>query len=360
MEAVKGAAAMFKKITVLDNIILFPEQYVRLASLGESLELALGLSTEEIAKRLRLFEATGAKVDCITECGSERLAESELLEKLADTDCLITCWQPLTREALKGLAGHLKFVMYWTDAVRADTAAAEEFGITLDNIPDYGIYAVSEYIFACLLEMLRRPSYHGKRARSGSFDYENFKTARKGVLMQEEIREETLFGKRLGVAGFGRIGQRVAEIAKAGFGMDVVYFSRTPKGKAEELGIPYVSLEEMFQTCDIVSAHFPSHVRQPVIGRDLLGSLRPDSIFINTGGPETVDYNALIELLEENRFRAILDVHPHIPQRARLNNIPNLFYTYRSAWFTKQSLWRKGQILLDKVEEYSRRMETQR
>jgi glycerate dehydrogenase len=243
-------------------------------------------------------------------------------------------------------------VLYWTDTVRADAAAAREFGIALDNIPDYGTYAVAEYIFACLLEVLRRPSYHRTRAHSGSFDYENFKTARKGILMTDEIQEETLFGKKMGIAGFGRIGQRVGRIAK-GFGLDVVYFSREPKEEAVELGIPRVSLEEMFSTCDVISCHFPSSVREPIIGKELLGRLRSDSIFINTGGPESVDYDELIELLEAARFKAILDVHPRIPDRKRLNSIPNLFYTYRSAWYTRQSLWRKGQILLEKLEHYS-------
>lgn len=348
---------MFKKITILDNVILFPEQYVRLAACAHALDLGLGLSTEEIEKRLRLFENTGVKVDCITECGSERLEEDQLLEKLANTDCLITCWQPLKSSVLKKLAGHLKLVLYWTDIMRADIKAAEESGITIENVPDYGIYAVSEYVFACLLEILRRPGYHNKRARSGSYDYENFKTARKGILMKSEIHEETLFGQRLGIAGFGRIGQRVAKIAKAGFEMDVVYFSRSMKNEAETLDIPHVSLEEMFETCDIISSHFPSSVHEPIIGRELLNLLRPDSIFINTGGPETVDYDALIELLEAGRFRAILDVHPRIPDRKRLNQIPNLFYTYRSAWYTKQSLWRKGQILIEKLEHYSKKME---
>lgn len=346
---------MFKKITLLDNIILFPEQYIRLGSCAKSVELGLGLSTEEIDKRIRLFESSGVKVECITECGSERLPDDELMRKLSDTDCLITCWQPLSRAVLSHLAGSLKLALYWTDTVRADVEAAREFGITVDNIPDYGTHAVSEYVFACLLEMLRRPSYHAKRAHSGSYDYENFKTARKGVLMTDEIYEQTVYEKKIGIAGFGRIGERVARIAK-GFGMEVVYFSRGVKKAAEDMGVSRVSLEEMFSTCDIISAHFPSSVHEPIVGRDLLNLLRPDSIFVNTGGPETVDYEALIELLEANRFIGILDVHPRIPDRKRLNKISNLFYTYRSAWYTKQSLWRKGQILIGKLEQYSKQL----
>jgi lactate dehydrogenase-like 2-hydroxyacid dehydrogenase len=145
-------------------------------------------------------------------------------------------------------------------------------------------------VFACLPEVLRRPNHHSGRSRSRSFDYENFKTARKGILRVDEIQEEILYGKRLRIAGFGRIGQRVGAIAKAGFGMDVRYFSRTVKKEAEELGIPYRSLEEMFETCDIITAHFPSTLAQPVINREHLSLLRPDSIFINTGGPLTIDY----------------------------------------------------------------------
>jgi len=259
---------------------------------------------------------------------------------------------------LKHLADRLRLVLYWTDAVRADKQAAKEFGITVDNVPDYGTNAVAEYVFACLFEVLRRPSYHVKRAHSGSYDYENFKTARKGILMTDEIYEQTLFEKKLGVAGFGRIGERVARIAR-GLGMEVVYFSRTPKKEAEELGVPLVSLEEMFRTCDIVSAHFPSSVRQPLIGKDLLELLKPESILINTGGPESVDYDALIDLLEARSFRGILDVHPRIPDRKRLNQIPNLFYTYRSAWYTRQSLWRKGEILMSKLESYSAELGTE-
>lgn len=347
---------MFKKITIIDNVILFPEQFVRLGACADSVELGLGLSTEEIERRLRVFEKSGAKVNCITECGSERLSESELVDVLVDTDCLITCWQPITRGALEKLAGRLKLVLYWTDITRIDREAAEDLGIVVDNVPDYGTQAVSEYVFACLLEMFRRPSYHVKRARSGSFDYENFKHARKGVFVTDDIFEETLNGKRLGIAGFGRIGQRVGTIAKCGFGMDAKYFSRTRKEEAEKLGIRYSSLDEMFETCDIITAHFPSSVTTPVIDRQLLNRLSPSSVFINTGSASAVDYEVLLELLEAGKFRAILDVHPGIPDRKRLNKIDNLIYTYRTAWYTKQSLARKGEILVGKLERYSQQL----
>jgi len=347
---------MFKKITIIDNVILFPDQFARLGACANSIELGLGLSTEEIARRLLIFEKTGAKVDCITECGSERLSEDELVSVLRETDCLITCWQPITRPVLEKLAGHLKLVLYWTDITRIDRKAADELGIVVDNVPDYGTQAVSEYVFACLLEMLRRPSYHIKRAHSGSYDYENFKHARKGVFLTDDIFEETLRGKRLGIAGFGRIGQQVGIIAKCGFGMDASYFSRTRKKAAEQMGIEYSSLEEMFETCDVVTAHFPATVTSPVIDRQLLYRLRPSAIFVNTGSAAAVDYEALLESLEAKRFRAILDVHPGIPDRKRLNKIDNLIYTYRTAWYTKQSLARKGEILIGKLERYANQL----
>lgn len=343
---------IFNKITVLDNVILFPEHFRQLALYAKALQLDLGLSSEEVQERIRLLETTGVDVECVTECRSVRLSDDELIARLADTDCLITCWQPLSEVVLRALASTLRLVVYWTDITRADVSAAKRLGIRVENVAEYGVTAVPEYVFASLLEVLRRPAHHHQRAKTGSYDYENFKTAHKGVLSPFEVKEETLAGKRLGIVGLGRIGRRVAAIAKYGFGMEVCFFSRSySENDAYEFRATF--LEKMFEECDIVSLHLPPTLQTILIDSSLMKRLRPECILINTGAAAPLDYDALLELVEKRLFRAILDVFPGMPPRRRLQGLENVFFSYRAAWFSRQSLQKKGDLLLSKLRLFA-------
>jgi glyoxylate reductase len=125
-----------------------------------------------------------------------------------------------------------------------------------------------------------------------------------------------VWGKRLGIVGFGRIGQAVARRAK-GFGMEILYHNRSRKvGAEEELGARYLDLDELLESADFVSVHTPlSDETHHLIGAAELGTMNPEAIFVNTSRGPVVDEAALADALAEGRiFAAGLDVYEEEPE----------------------------------------------
>jgi phosphoglycerate dehydrogenase-like enzyme len=114
-----------------------------------------------------------------------------------------------------------------------------------------------------------------------------------------------LFGKKLGIIGLGKIGSRVAEIAKNGFHMEVNYFSKTRKFAIEEtLGITWMPRNQLISQSDIVSLHRPGlgEGEAPEIGQDDLVKMKKDSILINTVKYDLVDLKSLYEALSSGNL----------------------------------------------------------
>jgi phosphoglycerate dehydrogenase-like enzyme len=117
-----------------------------------------------------------------------------------------------------------------------------------------------------------------------------------------------LHGRRLGVIGCGRIGTRVARIARHGLGMDVVYHA--PRRNAED--IAYVAKEELLASCDVVTLHRPGpgEGEKPEIGWPELESMRTGALLVNTAHHHLVDPDALLWAMETKNVRAAVDGAP--------------------------------------------------
>ncbi|MEM8734405.1 MAG: D-glycerate dehydrogenase [Planctomycetota bacterium] len=116
--------------------------------------------------------------------------------------------------------------------------------------------------------------------------------------------------KTLGIVGMGRIGLAVANRLRGGWGMNVVYTSRSEKPEAEAMGATRVSLDELLATSDFVSLHTPlTEATTHLIGHEELSKMKPNAVLVNTSRGEVIDQNALCEALRERQiFAAGLDV----------------------------------------------------
>lgn len=347
----------FKKLVMLDNIVLFPEQKKRLQNFANEI---IDFSIHPIHPKRTSdspLESTSIIGDDLLACETNpeySLEErKELVRRTKGADAILSCWTNIPDEVIAENKS-LKYIAYWTNIYkhRINAKYADEKGIRVDYIPDYGTEAVAEYVFAALLHMARNLHEQAKDAATGSWRYEYLKTGSKRVTTQESIQEWQLCGKKIGIVGLGRIGTRVALMASLGFGMDVRYYSRTRKREVEHLGINYMPLEEVLASSDIVSLHLPPDVQQDIFGQKELSSLKTGAILINTSSGRAVDESALLAELQIGRIKAILDVYKGHPPRKELKGLKNVFFTYRAAWYTREALKLKGDILLDKMEAY--------
>ncbi|MGX5682232.1 2-hydroxyacid dehydrogenase [Schumannella luteola] len=186
----------------------------------------------------------------------------------------------------------LKLVSFVGTGARrfVDMTEAASVGATVTNVPDFASQSVAEHAIALMFAVARRVVEGDGIVRSGEW------TKNQGL---------KLAGRRLGVVGAGAIGEKVIAMGQ-GLGMDVVYWNRSER----PVNAPRVELDELFESSDVVSLHLLHNAETDgMIGRELLGKLRPTSILINTARAEIVDNDALNELLAAGSiFGAGLDV----------------------------------------------------
>jgi len=125
-----------------------------------------------------------------------------------------------------------------------------------------------------------------------------------------------VWGKKLGIVGFGRIGQALARRAR-GFDMEVLYHDQHRNEGAERgLGARYLEIDELLRTSDFVSIHTPlTPETRHLIGQGELDLMQPTAVLVNSSRGPVVDEAALADALEEGTiFAAGLDVYEEEPE----------------------------------------------
>ncbi|HEU4963535.1 MAG TPA: hydroxyacid dehydrogenase [Bacilli bacterium] len=200
-----------------------------------------------------------------------------------------------------------------------DVTAATQRGVVVFNAPDGNTLAACEHTFALLLAVARSIPQAHERLREGVWD----RTAFVGV---------ELFGKTLGMVGFGRIGREVAKRALA-FGMRVVAFtpSLTPETALAQVdGVTCGSLEEVLATADFLTLHAPlTDDTRHLLSRERLRHLKRGVRIVNCARGGLIDEEALAEALREGHVAAAaLDVFEEEPLReSPLRGLSNCILT---------------------------------
>lgn len=163
----------------------------------------------------------------------------------------------------------------------------------------------------------------------------------------------SLRGLTLGIVGLGRIGSRVAQIAREGFGMNVQYSSRTPKpGLDEALGLRASSLDEVLTTSDIITFHLPHHGADNFVTAEMVRKIPDGTTVVNASvGSIIDDESMLLKRFDAGDLRGYMDVYKTLPPRSELRTLKgSLTATYRLGWRTKSTVGLKTHKLLSKIE----------
>ncbi|ASY45839.1 MAG: D-glycerate dehydrogenase [Sphingobium sp.] len=245
------------------------------------------------------------------------LTSAQLAAAMRDFDAICpTITDPLDASIL-GVAGRRVQIIanYGAGVDHIDLAAARAAGIVVTNTPGVLTDATADIAITLMLMTTRRAGEGERELRA-----EQWTGWRPTHLLGTSLR-----GKTLGLVGFGRIAQAMAERARFGFGMDIVYFSRRPGAQEDEqrLGARFVpSLVDLVAQSDVVSLHIPGGAEtRNIIDAAIFAHMAPHAILINTARGDVVDEGALIDALEAGRIGgAGLDVfagEPHVSQRLR-------------------------------------------
>ncbi|HEY8531042.1 MAG TPA: D-glycerate dehydrogenase [Limnochorda sp.] len=243
--------------------------------------------------------------------GEDRpITRAELLDGVRGVDGLIALLSDTIDGQVMDAAGpRLRVIAnYAVGFNNIDVAEATRRGILVTNTPGVLTEATADLTWALIMSTARRVVEGDAYMRSGQFNGWS-----PTLLLGQEV-----YGKTLGVVGFGRIGQAVARRAK-GFNMRVLYYSRRRVPEAEaELGAEYRELDQLLAESDFVSLHVPlTDQTRHLIGRRELELMKPTAILVNVARGPVVDEAALVEVLRQGRIAgAGFDVYEEEPKMA--------------------------------------------
>jgi len=274
--------------------------------------------------------------------------ESQIAERIADTQIVLINKVKLTRERLEGARRLELIAVAGTGTDGVDLTAAQERGIAVCNVRGYCTASVVQHAWALILSLTQHLRQYAQLATDGSW-VENEKYA----VLAHPIRE--LAGRVLGIVGWGTLGRGVAAVG-ATFGMRPLVCNRP--GAAPERG--RVSLDELLATADIVSLHCPSTpATRGLIGARELGLMKADALLINTARGALVDSAALAQALRAGRLGgAGIDVLSQEPPTdgdpLLAPDIPNLILTPHIAWAAREARQRCIDEMAANIADFQR------
>ncbi|MDO8648867.1 MAG: NAD(P)-dependent oxidoreductase [Candidatus Peregrinibacteria bacterium] len=259
------------------------------------------------------------------------LRDEKLIEACKDAtivSCFITT--PFPRSVIQKLP---KLKLLCTRSVgydHIDIDACREKDITVCNVPDYGSHVIAEHVFALLLSTLRHIRAGEDRVESGTFDYHG-------------LRGIALKGKTIGILGTGKIGRKVAKIAH-GYEMRILATDQCRTVELEtELGVQYVSFDELLQQSDILTLHVPGMKEtEHLLNAKAFQRMKDGVVLVNTARGSLIDSAALLKALDSGKVAyALLDVLEHeqnFKENETLIKHPNVVTTPHVAFYADDSM----------------------
>ncbi|MGQ9618872.1 MAG: 2-hydroxyacid dehydrogenase [Candidatus Aminicenantia bacterium] len=254
------------------------------------------------------------------EVGSDDVMDREiLLEKIKDKDGLISMLDDRIDKEIMDSAPKLKVISnYAVGYNNIDVKYAISKGIFVTNTPGVLTETTADLTLALILSTCRQIPQADDFTRRGEF-----KGWGPTLFLGRDV-----YGKTLGIIGFGRIGRSVARRA-TGFNMKILYWDKIKLKKDEEmrLNVEFRELEPLLQESDIITVHLPLTTEtHHLLNRERLSLLKEDSVLINTARGPIIDEKTLCDFLEEGRiWGAGLDVYEREPEiEKRLFNHPRV------------------------------------
>lgn len=271
----------------------------------------------------------------------EHTPANEIVSRIGDSEIVITNKTPITEQTFAACPqiGYVGVLATGYNVV--DVKAARQRGIVVTNVPTYGTMAVAQHTFALLLEL-----YHHVGAHNAAVQQGRWTNGRDFCFWDAPLTE--LSGKTLGVIGYGRIGQAVANIARA-FGMQVLACSAHG-------GEGQVSLDEVIAQSDVISLHCPlTSSNEKFINSKTIARMKDGVMIINTARGQLIDEEALREALISGKVSsAAVDVASVEPIRAEnpLLGLKNCIITPHIAWAPKESRQRLMDVAVSNLEAF--------
>ena len=276
--------------------------------------------------------------DCV-DISKSNSRDKDLANHIKDCEIVvIRSATKLTKEVLDK-AEQLKIIArcgVGIDNVDLDFAKSKSIFVT--NSPSANLISVVELTVALIINVSRKLSLADSHLKKGEWN-------------RSQFLGNELYGKTLGIVGFGKAGRLVAERMKS-FGMSIVFYDPyvTDWNGSEES----IKLDDLLRTADVVSIHvIKTKDTENLISKDMLDLLKPSSVIINTSRGGVLDEDYLFELLESEKiFGAGLDVYSNEPPKNvdRYNGL-NLVTTPHIGASTNEAQLKAGLETIENIKK---------
>ena len=271
------------------------------------------------------------------------ITRDDLLKVAGDYEAFIVRSRTKIDRQVLEKAARLKLVARpGTGLDNVDVDYAKSRGVSVVNSPESLVEGVAEHVVLLMLALSRKLVQADDGMRAGKWE--------KNSLMGKELR-----GKVLGVVGLGRIGKRIAEIART-LGMSVLFYDviAIPPEVVSELGAKVVSLDELFSAADYVTLHVPmTPDTAHMVGASRLANMKPTAFLINTSRGGVIDEDALAAVLREGRLGgAALDVFEKEPPSGAILSAPNTILTPHIGGQTEEAQASAIAVIGEKVRAF--------
>ncbi len=274
---------------------------------------------------------------------TSKVSQEDLIALLPTVEGLIIRSATTVNAELLALAPKLKIVIRAGEGTdNIDKKLCAERGVKVANTPGANNNSAAEQAVALMMACLRNIPFADKTMHEGKWE----KNALTGM---------ELWKKRVGIVGYGRIGQIVAKRI-SGFEPEVVFFDPITEKCDNNLSKKCVDLKELFSTCDIISIHTPLLPQtKGMVNAELLNLMKKDAILINAARGGIVDEDALYTILKEKKIKAagfdVFAVEP-LPSDSKLTELPNIIMSPHVGASTEEAQFRVGEMAVHQIKEF--------
>lgn len=275
----------------------------------------------------------------------DNISRQELLKEVSDTH-IILCNKTVIDSEIISRAGNLKYIgVFATGFNNIDIPSAIKRGIPVCNAGSYSTNAVVQQVMGyILMHYTRIPENNDFVKKGGWINHPVFSAL--------EFTGDEVYGKTLGIVGFGSIGKAVKKAAE-GMGMKVIVNTRTVRDDGDT---EFVDFDTLLSRSDIITLHCPlNNESKDLMNKSAFSKMKDGAFFINTSRGGTVDELALAEALNTDKLSgAAVDVLKSEPMAADcpLLKAKNIIITPHTAWAALTTRQRLIDIAADNLNSF--------
>jgi glycerate dehydrogenase len=278
----------------------------------------------------------------------DRTSADQTISRSKEADAILTNKVVVDSTVIASLSKLRYIGVLATGTNVVDLNSARTRGIVVTNVPRYCVESVVQSVFAHLLNLVSNFSKHVAAVQCGEWVNSPDFSFSKGKPVE-------LYGKRLGIVGFGATGRRVAQVAAA-FGMKVVAYSpRLSLGSYYD-EVQAVSLDDLFRISDVVSLHCPlTEQTRNLVNKQRLEAVKNGMLLINVSRGSILNEQDVADALNSGRLGGlgadVLSTEPPATDNPLLY-APNCYLTPHNAWATYEARTRLIQIATNNLKAF--------